>query len=207
MKVSFEYNHEKDIYCLLTYGKSSNNSNKSTKIYDQLIGVFGENPTVEKTSTFINDYLLMNDIDIQESLVGFQEDWGTISDDYNKRAEGIFKISLPSGITAYMTVNNRYPYSIEDNSFFVSFPGSHSSKIAMHELWHFYTWYKFGIIWEEKIGKQKYNDIKESLTVLLNTECADLFKEGMSDVGYPQHQELREKILQMWSEEKDIEKL
>ncbi len=77
----------------------------------------------------------------------------------------------------------------------------------MHEYWHLYTWYKFGVIWEEKLGKQKYNDIKESLTVLLNIECKDLFPENKKDIGYPQHQELREKIIKIWNETKDIDKL
>jgi hypothetical protein len=77
----------------------------------------------------------------------------------------------------------------------------------MHELWHFYTWYGLGADQEEKIGKQKYNDLKEALTVLLNVECEDLLPEGVIDTGYPQHQEIREKILQYWEKEKNIKNL
>ena len=77
----------------------------------------------------------------------------------------------------------------------------------MHELWHFYTWQRFGSDYETRLGKQKYNDIKEALTVLLNIECADLFPEGMTDNGYPQHKELREKIVGIWKDTKDIEKV
>ncbi len=76
----------------------------------------------------------------------------------------------------------------------------------MHELWHFYTWYRFGL-YEEKIGKQRYNDIKEALTVLLNVECKDLLPEDKQDNGYEQHKELREQILQIWSRDKNIENL
>ena len=64
----------------------------------------------------------------------------------------------------------------------------------MHELWHFYIWYKFGAEWTEKLGNQKYEDLKEALTVLLNAECNDLFPYGKEDAGYAQHKELREEI-------------
>jgi hypothetical protein len=40
----------------------------------------------------------------------------------------------------------------------------------MHELWHFYTWYGLGVDQEERLGKEKYNDLKEALTVLINIE-------------------------------------
>ena len=75
----------------------------------------------------------------------------------------------------------------------------------MHELWHFYTWYKFGESEQERIGAKKYNNVKESLTVLLNIECKDLLPEGIEDTGYPQHQKLREEIKILWEEKPDID--
>ena len=57
--------------------------------------------------------------------------------------------------------------------------------IFEYNLWHFYTWYGLGADQEQKLGKQKYNDLKEALTVLLNVECKDLMPEGVSDGGYP----------------------
>ncbi|MDQ5957331.1 MAG: hypothetical protein QG614_306 [Patescibacteria group bacterium] len=77
----------------------------------------------------------------------------------------------------------------------------------MHELWHFYTWCGIGFYQEEKIGKQKYNDLKEALTVLLNVECKDLLSEGVIDIGYHQHKEIRHKILEYWEKDKNIVKL
>jgi hypothetical protein len=77
----------------------------------------------------------------------------------------------------------------------------------MHELWHFYTWYGLGENQEEELGKEKFNDLKEALTVLLNVECKDLMPEGVIDVGYPQHQEIREEILKYWANDKNINSL
>lgn len=89
----------------------------------------------------------------------------------------------------------------------MSVPGFSARRIAMHELWHFYTWYGLGVDQEERIGKQKYNDLKEALTVLLNVECKDLLSEGTIDAGYPQHKEIRENILQYWRKDRTINNL
>jgi hypothetical protein len=75
----------------------------------------------------------------------------------------------------------------------------------MHELWHFYTWEKFGPDEPTRLGAEKYNDLKESLTVLLNIECQHLLPEGDMDKGYPQHQDLRLRIMELWKQNPDIE--
>jgi len=207
MKVAFEYDKEKDVWCLLNRGKSSNNSQLPTKVYERLVTSCGENPTPEATATFIDEYIADNGIDVQQYITKYQEDWDTVADEYQKRAEAIFGVFLPNDVKGYLTVNNRCPYSIDKDYFFVSMPTSSARRTTMHELWHFYTWYGLGTTQEEKLGKQKYNDLKEALTVLLNVECRDLMPEGMHDDGYPQHKELREKILQFWAQDRDINKL
>lgn len=208
MKVTFEYNQEKDIWCLLNKGKSSINSPTPTKVYEKLEKDFGEKPIEDEAKTFTEKFISDNNFSVKDFTEKYQKDWGSISDEYQKIAEKIFQVSLPKDIMAYLTINNRCPYNIKDNFFFVNIPDElHLRKIVMHELWHFYTWYKFGYIWEGKIGKEKYNEIKESLTVLLNTECKYLMPEGISDKGYPQHKELREKIFKLWEETKDIDKV
>jgi hypothetical protein len=64
-----------------------------------------------------------------------------------------------------------------------------------------------GIDQESLLGKQKYNDLKEALTVLLNEECGDLMPEGVYDGGYSQHQKLRKEIVRLWNERKDVHKV
>lgn len=207
MEVSFQYDKEKDIWCLLNKGKSSSNSQTATKPYEQLVAAYGDNLTPETTATFIEKYLLDNRIDLQRYIADYQKDWDSISAEYYKRAEAIFGVSLPNDIKAYLTVNTRCPYSIENNYFFVSVSASSIRKTAMHELWHFYTWYGLGVDQEQKLGKQKYNDLKEALTVLLNVECKELLPEGASDNGYPQHKEIRGKILEYWAKDRNITNL
>jgi hypothetical protein len=92
-----------------------------------------------------------------------------------------------------------------DNMFYVSVPRDSVRKTVLHELWHFYTWHKFGTGEQERIGFKKYNDTKEALTVLLNIECKHLLPEGAEDTGYSQHQELRKKILKLWEQNPNID--
>lgn len=204
MKIIFDYNKEKDTLCLLNKGRGSNNSSNPTKVYQLLVSRYGENPTEQVVSKFVDEYISENNTSPDEYIEKYTIDWKSISAEYHKRAESIFGVVLPQDITAYLTINNRNPYSIVDNMFYVTFPKETVRKTIMHELWHFYTWYGLGTDQEEKLGKQKYNNVKEALTVLLNEECGDLMPDGIYDKGYPQHQELREKIKRLWNEQKDI---
>lgn len=203
MKVTFTYDRKQDVWCLLNYGKGSMNSATRTNVYEQFVSLYGENITEENASKFIDGYMLEHAITIDEYVSQYQKEWDAIANRYADIAERVFGISLHDDVTAYLSINNRCPYSIKENSFFISIP-SYATKTAMHELWHFYTWYAFGSTWEDTLGKQAYNEIKEALTVLLNVECKELLPEGTEDRGYPQHQELRNKILTLWENNKNI---
>jgi len=205
MKLNFTYNREKDVWCLLNKGKSSNNSPFPTEVYKKLIASVGENPDEQATSVFIDHYISENNYSVPKYVEDCQRDFSRISKDYEAIAEKTFGSSLDKEIIAYVTINNRCPYSIEQNWFFISISKKSPTLTIMHELWHFYTWYKFGIVWEEKIGKEKYNTVKEALAVLLNIECKVLLPENTEDKGYPQHKELRENILTWWDENPNIE--
>lgn len=207
MKVSFAYNKEKDIWCLLNKGKSSNNSPHPTKQYEILSMNYGADPSEENVGTFIDRYIAENEIDISQSIKDFQNEWEIISSEFQKRAEKIFNTTLPNDIVAYLTINSRSPYNVKESFFYVSLSSTKVRGTIMHELWHFYTWYGLGSDQEEKLGKQKYNNLKEALTVLLNVECKDLFSENTIDAGYPQHQEIRVKILEYWKKDRNIKNL
>jgi len=207
MKINFVYDKGKDVWCLLNKGKSSNNSQNPTKQYEQLVARYGESPTVEDATVFIEEYISENEMDVSKCIKEFQNEWESISSKFQKRAEAIFGVPLSDNITAYLTINSRCPYNIKENFFYVSLSSSQVKKTAMHELWHFYTWYGLGSDQEEQLGKEKYNNLKEALTVLLNVECVGLLPEGEVDTGYPQHQEIREKIIRHWGKDKNIKNL
>ncbi len=184
------------------------NSQTLTKVYTQLTNQYGESVSEGDANAFIESYMSTEGIEPDELIPRLQESWDEIAEEYYKRAEKVFGVMLPNDVTAYLTINDRCPYSIEQGMFYVSSSYLYTTnKTAMHELWHFYTWFKYGIEWERKLGAEKYNEIKEALTVLLNVECKDLLPEGVLDKGYPQHQELRQKILDIWSKEQNMDNL
>ncbi len=209
MKLTFQYDKDKDIWCILNKGKASRHSQKPTKQYESLIEKYGENPSSIDTENFINSYIEEKDVSIEKYLDYYQKDWDSISDTFHQRAKEVFGISLPKDITAYLTINNRCPYSIEENYFFVTFPAYDyiARKTVMHELWHFYTWYGLGTEQVQILGEEKYGNLKEALTILINVICKDILPEGVEDAGYPQHKEMREKIIEYWNKNPNMKDL
>jgi hypothetical protein len=204
VKVTFTYDKNKDIWNLLNWGAGSHNRPTPTIVYKQLLNYCRGKPVKSNTAEFIEKYFVDNNIEIQTYIAEYQKDWDIISSEYFKRADEIFNLRLPTDVTAYLSINNRCPYNILDHFFCVTVPApSRLRQTVMHELLHFYTWYKFGA-WEKKLGRAKYNDYKEALTVLLNLHFKDLLPEGVEDLGYPQHVEIRNKIKYLWSQTNDI---
>jgi len=201
MNLKFVYDKEKDLQCIMNVGPKTSNSPAPSKTYQEIIEVYGENPTEEEISEFIDKYIEDKRYDINGYVDKYREQFESVKTEYVKAAEKVFGTSLDEDISVFLTIARRYPYSLENNYFFVGF-NDDFKLIAMHELWHFYTWKVFGLEEERRIGMKKYNDIKESLTVLLNQECEEIM--GQEDFGYPQHQEYRKEIEKLWKEGKDI---
>lgn len=204
MQVKFTYEREKNIWCLMNKGGGSNNSATPTKQYEILTAQYGDSPSLAEASMFIDNYIAQNKIDVSGCIRRFQDEWDSFAAEFQKRAEQLFNVSLPDDIVVYLTVNGRCPYNISGNYFYVSLQSTSSIGTVMHEQWHFLTWYGFGRDQEQILGKQRYNDLKESLTVLLNVECKDLLPEGAIDTGYPQHVDIRNQILAYWKQDKSI---
>lgn len=206
--VDFVYDKEKDVTCLLELGPGGQFNPYPTKVYKQLIAEYGDNPTREQASNFIRRYLAEKDIEVPSFIEKCQTESKDLMNNFKKTAEQVFGLQIPEGTKAYLTVNNRCPYCIEENWFHATISDPDVvAYISMHELWHFYTWYKFGKSQENsgQINWKKYGDIKEALTVLLNPDCLDLLPRGKIDKGYPQHKELRERIADLWKKNPDIE--
>jgi hypothetical protein len=207
MTLLFDYDREKDIWCVLTYGKGAQNTSHITTQYEALLKETAGNPTPENTSQFIDSYLANSNIGIQTYIKKYKDDWETVSLEYRQIAERIFNTSLPRPITAYLTINSRRPYNLKEDYFFLTVPSQSMRRPILHELWHFYTWHAFGKNQKETLGEEKYNMLNEALTVLLNVECNELLPDGILDNGYPQHKKLREKITIFWNRGKNIKEL
>lgn len=204
MHVLFEYSRDRDVWAILNFGRGTRNHSQPTATWKTIVERYGTSPTEQQISDFIEQYIIEHPIDINQFGQNCQHAWDSIAERFITRAESVFKVSLPHDISAYPTIGERGPYNIENNFFMVSIHNPAPVSSTMHELWHFYTWYALDEGEERRLGRQAYNDIKESLTVLLNIECADLMPPGFMDKGYPQHQQLRARIMDTWKQERDI---
>lgn len=204
MKIVFSYNIDKDIENIIN-GTRAVNSKKPTKFQNQFTEKYGDNFQKEKVKTFIEELDKINDFDANKEIVATGERWKIAEPIFIERVEKIFGISYPTPIiTVYLTHNERCTYNIEENYFFVKISSEFSNNTIMHELLHFYTWHAFGKkLLDDGLSKLAYNDVKESLTEILNLEFSDLMG-GKLDSGYPQHQEMRQKIRNLWRDKKSI---
>ncbi len=202
--INFSYNIDKDIENFLGSVKSVN-SKKHTASQLKYIEKYGENFTKENLSKFIQE--LTQSVDMNKEVSRMEDAWRKIEPEFLKRVKNIFGTFPPKEITAFLTTNNRCTYNIEKGYFFVSIYSKSTNRTIMHELFHFYTWYAYGEkLISEGFSKEKYNDIKESLTVILNSDFSDLVA-GAIDEGYPQHQGMRSEITKLWSEHKSMDKV
>ncbi len=206
--VDFVYDRDMDVRCLFRNGPGGQFSPQPTQTYKKFVEQFGSQPTSESASEFIGNYFVENKIDVSARIEEYKTESQEIMSNFQKTAEKVFGIKIPEGTKAYLTISTRCPYNIEENWFYATIASpDRVISISMHELWHFYTWYKFGKKQYEtgEVDNQKYGDIKEALTVLLNSECLNLLPQGERDHGYPQHKQLRERIVELWKQNPDIE--
>jgi hypothetical protein len=156
MKVTFEYNKERDMWCIRENGKSSKFGGGATHTYKELVAQYGDDPSWDDVSAFIDACVAEKHMDLPAFARAYQKDWDAIADEFFKRADAIFGISLKDDVTAYLTLNTRCPYNLEKNFFFVSCSRKRATLTVVHELWHFYTWYAFGPIPHEVMDAAKY---------------------------------------------------
>ena len=207
MKLRFAYDIEKDIENFIK-GTRAVNSKKPTKFQIAFSEKCGDDFEPQKIKAFIEEQDKINGFNAGKEVVAVDERWKIAEPIFIERIEKIFGISYPAPIiTVYLTHNERCTYNIEQNYFFVRIGSEFSNNTIMHELLHFYTWHAFGKkLLDDGLSKLAYNDIKESLTELLNLEFSDLMN-GKRDGGYPQHRDMRGEIQKIWPAHKNISEL
>jgi len=204
MKLQFEYDIDMDVKNIMK-GKRSVNNKKPTRFQNLIADECGEDFDDEDAKIFIKKYVENDDVDVSSEIDRFEKEWKRVESDFTERVEKMFGMSYPSPVvTVYLSHNQRSTYNIAEDYFFVMIGSQISNQVVMHELLHFYTWHAFGKKFiDDGLSKSRYNEVKESLTELLNVEFSDLM-DGEIDKGYPQHTVMREKVREMWLEKKDV---
>ncbi len=206
MKVIFKYDLNKDVTNFLKSTKSKNNK-KLTQLASEYVNRHGDDFNHETVSAFIARYQKEHSVDPENIKNKIESKWQGIQGDFFNKTEEIFNTNFKKDfITCYLTTETRCTYNIQENYFYTTmqYPDK-ANWLIMHEILHFYTWQEYkSKLTKLGIDDKEYNEIKEALTVLLNSEYKDLMGAEI-DKGYPQHQELRAEITNWWKNYRDLD--
>lgn len=193
MNISIEYSKDRDIENILKATQSKNSTKRTTtqKLY---VERYGEEFDADTVGKFLDWYFTEREIDINKELERIRHNWDEIKDVAIQRFNQMFGIDLRGDLTAYLTTDSRCTYNTDNGYFFVSYTSTSNppNLIILHELLHFYTNQKYyDTLKQDGVTDERYNDIKESMAVLLNVVFKDLLGDA-TDKGYPQHQDMRD---------------
>jgi hypothetical protein len=201
--IEFKYTKEKDAENLLK-ASHSKNSTKVTRTQAAYIERYGSEFTQEHASAFVAAHTAALNLDMEAACREVEARWRVIEKEFLGRLSGIFGTDLSDlQARAYLTIDQRCTYNVAERYFFVYAQSKDTNAIIMHELLHLPTHDIFG---DRGLLPEQFNAFKESLTELLNIECADLLGESV-DKGYPQHAALRKIVHDTWLTSKDIEQV
>jgi hypothetical protein len=207
VKVLFKFDKEKDLW---NHWHKSNwkSSWANFKIHPEIKKIC-EGKEFEECKENLSNLLqkLQNSGIILLNIESLEKYWKIIEKEFFRRMNNLMNRKFNKNIFAYLTTAGICPYDPDEPSFMFSLFYSLPRQLQTcgHEIMHLY-FHKF--YWEKvekEIGKEKTEDLKEALSVLLNAEFKDLW--FAEDYGYEPHKELRNFIIETWKKEKDFEKL
>ena len=215
-KVVFETNIKEDVKNLIGAVGATNRGGRdfSKDIDPEIIKIVKSNSkkkafalVMKRTSKFYKK----NHKLIKLTLKQFEETWKLVEKGFFKRLAKVTKKPVCSKkFTACLTTAGRCPYWHEKFWFMVSFPRQpmRVANTIAHEILHMQIIYHYRDklpYFEKHPSKSKLAwALIESLTILLNEEFSDIL--FFPDNGYPAHQKLRAKLVEVWRKNKDFEK-
>jgi hypothetical protein len=202
LNIVFSYNLERDATNLVKGLRSINNP-QPTPIESLYLDYAHGSINQQNAILFIREYIVKKNIDVESVTQSIANAWQQVRDPFCNRAEALFQCAPSSNIQGYVTVDTRCTYSIQENHFYISAAGQYPTVHILHELFHFYTWYGVSIHAPQILLHERYNDLKEALTELLNVLFYDLMDNSV-DKGYPQHKKMRGLIRKLWHQHHNL---
>lgn len=147
---------------------------------------------------------------LQSLADDINNEWVKIEKDVIRKLEIIHKFPFPLvSIKAVLSSANKWGYNWDERWFATSMFRNKFLSIdtAIHELMHFmfYKYYESICIGKELSKNQIWN-IRESFSVLLNTEFAKFRFQEDGGKNSPTHIKLREIIKKSWENNRDFDK-
>lgn len=184
MNLEVEYSVAKDTktyvdlvyrFKALRHGREDIQESLLLKLEPDLQGILRSAETEEAAYKGVFDYL-KNSYEkdptvLDTSVVRLRDRWGKVGANIIYSLEFMYKKPFPfETVTAYLTTNNIFPYNYGERYFFANFRYLLLQlNIAKHELSHFMFYYYYPEL-KERLGREKYELLKESLSFFSNPE-------------------------------------
>jgi len=219
-KVNFDYNLKKDAWSWVLIAKDKdmwglNWRNQIAQIPDELLEKI-EKVSFSRAQKIVEDYIEKDSKKEYKNKVMYSEmqvlkkSWGMVEKKYFETLSKIMQRPIfTEKFSCYFTTGLVCPYNEKENWFMVSMWHSIPFSITTicHEIMHlqFLNYYK-NYLTKRWLKKNQIEDLKESLTFLLNEEeFSDIIL--CDDSGYPEHGKLRKELKNIWLKNKDFQNL
>lgn len=220
IKVNFDYNLKKDAWSWVLIAKNRdmwglNWRNQIAQIPDELLEKI-EKLSFSDAQKIVEDYIEKNPKKEYKNRVMYSEmqalekSWRVVEKRYFEILSRITQKSIfKNKFSCYFTTGFVCPYNEKGNWFMVSMWHSVPFSITTicHEIMHLqFLYYYKNYLKKRGLNNDQIEDIKESLTFLLNEQEFDIIILSQ-DNGYPKHETLRKKLKNIWLENKDFQNL
>lgn len=215
-KLIFSYNFNRDIENYLNsiykfryfkYGDKNLESKITKHIPKETLKLIRKSKTSFKAKKHIQQFLedFISPKKIKNVKKKIEKAWEIKEKAFLEKLEGFYQKPVYfSKVNVYFTSLSICPYNSKEGWLMIPLNTNVKDQIAIicHELMHFMFHRYYEDYCKRKISLRKFEDIKEALTVFLNTEFSDII--NINDRGYPAHQKLRKFLLKEWKKNKDF---
>lgn len=220
VKVNFDYNLPKDAWSWVLIAKDRdmmglNWRDQIAQISNELL-VKIEKVSFSRAQKIVETYIENDSKKEYKNKVMYAEmqalekSWRLIEKRYFEILSGITQNPiLTEKLSCYFTTGFMCPYNEKESWFMVSMWHSIPFSITTicHEIMHLqFLFYYKDYLKKKGLGNNQIDDLKESLTFLLNEPEFDSIILSQ-DSGYPKHAELRKRLKSIWSKNKDFKNL
>lgn len=217
-KVSFKYNYKKDAWSWVLIAKGKQDKwgmdpkQRIDFIPQDLLGKILAHDR-KSAELLVCKYLASNPkqkmyrLVIGKQLKVVEEIWRKIEAKYFKRLAKITQRPIFwNNFKCCLTTGMMCPYNTKEKLFMVSMWRPIGANIATicHEIFHLQFLHYYEEYCRKFLSEQQKEDLKEAITFILNTDFNDLLVGY--DRGYPNHQELREKLKSIWLKDKNFKR-
>jgi hypothetical protein len=219
-KIKFNYDAKKDAWSWVLIAKDKNLwglnwKNEIAFIPEELLSKilkssFSQAVKITELHIKNNPFRKYKKLIMKQEMKSLQKSWNAVEQSYFKiLAEVTGKPIFSKTFGCYWTTGFMCPYNQKENWFMVSFWHSLPFSITTicHEIMHLqFLHYYENYLKNKGLNKNQIEDLKESLTFLLNEpEFEKIILSN--DFGYPEHARLRKKLRNIWLKDKDFAKL